>query len=241
MKKGLFAIAGLIMLVVFITCTHKPFEPIVSPVIPPVKPPIDSTHTTDTITVDTSVCFERDVLPIFIGSCAKPGCHDAITHAEDMNLSNYNAIMSNGIVPYNSSISSLYTICVTGAMPTTPTPLLDSTQLSYIRRWIDKGAPNDTSCPVACDTSKYTYAIAVAPILKTYCYGCHATVIASSSGGGIILDTYAGVQAQALNGRLLNDLNHTTGAHYMPLGGKKLPDCMITQVQKWVDAGAQNN
>ena len=242
MKNRLLTVAGTIVLVaIIITCTHKPFTPISSPVNPHGTPPVDSTHTTDTFAVDTSVCFERDVLPIFIGSCAKPGCHDAITHAEDLDLSNYNLIVSNGIVPYVSSSSSLYTICVIGAMPTPPTPLLDSTQLSFIRRWIDKGAPNDTNCAVTCDTSKYTFVKAVVPILKTYCYGCHATSIAPTSGGGFVLDTYTGVQVQAQNGKLYGDLNHDAGFHNMPLGGKKLPDCMIAQVKKWIDAGAQNN
>ena len=31
---------------------------------------------------DTSLCFERDILPIFISNCAKSGCHDASSHQE---------------------------------------------------------------------------------------------------------------------------------------------------------------
>ncbi len=240
MRKIIFAISVIAGVFLITTCTHKPFPIPKSAIITP--PPIDSTHHDTTSTVpDTSVCFQRDVLPIFIGSCAKPGCHDPITNAEGYDLSTYSNIISKGLVKYNSSASYLYTICVSGEMPTYPTPKLDSTQLSFIKRWIEKGAPNDTNCIVYCDTNKYTFAVGVAPIMQKYCYGCHATAVAATSGKGVILDTYSGVLGQAQNGKLLGDLNHLSGFYYMPLGGAKLSDCQITQIKKWIDNGALNN
>ena len=239
MKKIAF-VAGLIAIVFVISnCTHKPFP---VPKVTIINPPtVDTTHDSTSNIPDTSVCFQRDVLPIFIGSCAKPGCHDAITNAEGYNLSTYSSIISRGLHKYNSSTSKLYTICVSGEMPTYPTPKLDSTLLSFIRRWIDKGAPNDTNCIVYCDTNKYTFATGVIPIMHKYCYGCHATAVAATSGGSVVLDTYSGVLAQAQNGKLIGDINHTTGFNYMPLGGAKLSDCQITQIKKWIAAGALNN
>ncbi len=190
---------------------------------------------------DTSVCFQRDVLPIFTGSCAISGCHDAITKKKGYDLSSYNGIISKGLVKGNSAGSKVYTVCVKGSMPQYPTPKLDSTQLSLIKRWIDKGAPNDTNCAVNCDTTKFTYSKAIVPILKSYCLSCHATAPASSSGGGIVLDNYNAVIIQVNNGKLMGDLQHQTGFHAMPLGGNQLSDCKITQFKKWIAIGALNN
>jgi hypothetical protein len=180
-------------------------------------------------------------LPIFIASCAKSGCHDAITNAGEYDLSSYTKIVSKGLIKYNSASSDLYAICISGEMPPSSTPLLDSTQLSFIRRWIDKGAPNDTNYSIVCETSKYAFATGIAPIFTKYCNGCHASLVAAISGGGIVLDNYSGVLIPVQKGRLLGALNHTSGYSPMPKGGKKISDCQITQVQKWIAAGAHNN
>ncbi len=228
-----------------LACTHKPFVPVAVPADSTKKvviTPPDSTTVDSTVTYgDTSVCFQRDVMPIFTGSCAKAGCHDATTRADGYNLTSYSTILLKGLVKFSSGSSKLYTKCVSGKMPESPTPKLDSTQLSFIRRWIDKGAPDDTDCAVACDTTKFTFAAAIVPILSTYCYSCHASSAAASSGSGIVLDTYSGVVAQAQNGKLISDIDHSAGADFMPLGGYKLPDCQITQIKKWIEAGAPNN
>ena len=40
-------------------------------------------------TGDASICFERDVLPIFQSNCAKSGCHDAGAHKGGYALDNH--------------------------------------------------------------------------------------------------------------------------------------------------------
>lgn len=190
---------------------------------------------------DTSVCFQRDVLPIFISHCAIGGCHDAGSAQEDYVLDNYAHIVSRGVRPGNSSGSKLYTICLSGEMPQYPVPKLTAKELGYIKTWIDNGAHNDTNCTTGCDSNIYTYALAIKPLINSYCTGCHSTAGAASSGGGIILDTYTGVSTVANSGRLLGALQHATGYSAMPKGGSKLSDCEITQVSKWVQAGALNN
>jgi len=235
-----------VLIIGIISCTHKPF-----PVPAMTKgttttttvttTPADTTHDTLSYTPDTSVCFQRDVLPIFISSCAISGCHSAASRQDGYNLTYYNAIISKGLAKYNSSASKLYTECTNGKMPKSPIPRLDSTQLSFIRRWIDKGAPNDTNCAMECDTNSFTYSGAVAPILKNNCYSCHATSSAVASGGGNILDTYSGVLTMAQNGKLVGDLMHNSGFNAMPLGGNALPACQIIQIQKWIATGALNN
>ena len=122
-----------------------------------------------------------------------------------------------------------------------PCPRLDSTQLTFLKRWINNGAHNDTNCAVNCDTTKYTYKAAIAPILNSYCNSCHASGAAASSGGGIVLDNYNGLLVQAQNGKLIGDIMHSSGFHAMPVGGSMLSDCKITQFRKWIAAGALNN
>lgn len=245
MKRLSLVPATIFVVLCFFACTHKPFAPV--QVLHPDSTvhTVDSTHTGDTThtvdVVDTAVCFQRDILPIFLGSCAMSGCHDATTRKDGYNLTSYATIVYKGLVKGNAASSKLYTKCVSGSMPQYPVPKLDSTKLSLLRRWINNGATNDTNCAVNCDTSKYTYAGAIAPLLNTYCYSCHAAAAAGSVGGGIVLDNYAAVLVQANNGKLLADVQHASGSNYMPLGGTKLSDCKITQIAKWIAAGAPNN
>ncbi len=91
----------------------------------------------------------------------------------------------------------------------------------------------------ACDTSVVAkYASDVMPVMNSSCNssGCHNTASASS---GVILDTYAGVKVQALNGRLIGSIDHVNGT--MPKGGAKLTSCTITKIQQWINSGTPNN
>lgn len=113
---------------------------------------------------------------------------------------------------------------------------LSTSQIDAIKKWINQGAKNN-SCN-GCDTASFTYNAVVKVVMTNKCVGCHN---ASSPGGGIDLSTHAGVKAVALNGKLMGSVNMKAGFVAMPLGGSKLPDCEIKQLQKWVDAGALNN
>ena len=92
---------------------------------------------------------------------------------------------------------------------------------------------NDT-----CGTVVFTYSGAVAPLLTTNCTRCHN---ATTTRAGVNLSTYEGVKTVALNGRLLGSIKKETGFKPMPPGNNKLPDCQIRQIEKWVQAGAENN
>jgi cytochrome c553 len=89
-----------------------------------------------------------------------------------------------------------------------------------------------------CGTIVFTYSGAVAPLLTTNCTRCHN---ATTTRGGINLSTYEGVKTVALSGRLLGAIKKETGYKPMPPGNNKLPDCQIRQIEKWVQAGAENN
>jgi len=92
-----------------------------------------------------------------------------------------------------------------------------------------------------CDTTVIAkYSTDVAPLMTASCNisGCHNTASASA---GVILDTYDGVKAQAINGKLMGSINQSSGFSAMPKGGAKLPICVLTKVQQWITAGIQNN
>src|SRR4051812_47318809 len=57
------------------------------------------------------VCFESQVLPIFLTKCATNGCHDGATAEKDLVLNSYNGIRfgrSDAIVPFDLSESKIY-------------------------------------------------------------------------------------------------------------------------------------
>ncbi len=92
--------------------------------------------------------------------------------------------------------------------------------------------------PVSCDTTIVTYSGFVNPIIAASCTGCHSGVNAPL---GIQLDIYTGINAQALNGKLLGAVTHSSGFSPMPKNGTKLSDCNIAKIRKWIDAGAPDN
>jgi cytochrome c553 len=179
-------------------------------------------------------------MPLLNSGCAMSGCHDAITHKEGINLTTYSNIMSTGGVrPGNPGNSKLYTsLNKSGGdrMPQPPAAAFTQAQKDIIYKWISQGAKNNACND--CDTTAFTYSGAVAPLMNTYCKGCHNP---ASLGGGIDVSTYASVKSIALNGKLQGSITHTAGFKAMPQGSSKLSDCKITQVQKWIAAGAANN
>ena len=65
----------------------------------------------------SDICFERDVLPIFVSNCAMSGCHDAGTAAEDYILTNYATIMAEGIRPGRPENSKIWEEIEENEMP----------------------------------------------------------------------------------------------------------------------------
>lgn len=192
-------------------------------------------------TGDSSICFERDILPIFISNCAKSGCHDG-NGESDYVLNSYNNIVRKGIVPGNPEASKIFTSMTGSGEDLMPkdSPPLSAAQLGLIKQWIYSGAVNGTNCSSTCDTTNFTYSGAIKPMIDNYCLGCHSSSSAASSGGGVIMDSYDRVKALGLNDSLVKAI---TGSGYaiMPQGGAPLSDCQVTQVKKWVAAGAPNN
>ncbi len=90
-----------------------------------------------------------------------------------------------------------------------------------------------------CDTATVTYSASIAPLMNASCNSCHGG--SAAAGGGIVLDTYAGVKTYAANGKLLNSILQNGAASAMPKGSGKLPDCSINKVRAWINKGMLNN
>jgi hypothetical protein len=99
------------------------------------------------------VCFERDVLPVFLNSCAITGCHSG--NGEAMRLTNY-AEISDGVVPGKPYSSKVYTAVIStfgeGKMP--PNQPLSLDNRTIIRIWIEQGAANTTCAAAAVSQTK---------------------------------------------------------------------------------------
>ena len=92
-----------------------------------------------------------------------------------------------------------------------------------------------------CDTLTVTYAATVAPILTLNCNSCHGSIMAGSSGGGIILDNYVAVKIYVTNGKLYNSMMQNGQASPMPKNMAKLDVCTINKISVWINRGALNN
>lgn len=184
---------------------------------------------------DSAICFERDILPIFVASCAKSGCHDPATAKEGVILNNWQGIMAAGVKPGDPSDSEVFEE-IRGKMGGPRYGNLSSDQKILIQKWIMLGAKNTTNCPTDCDSTQFTFSGSIKPMIEKYCVGCHTYPNAS---GSVELSSHTGVAFVAKNGTLLNSLTHPT--NWMPKGGKKLSDCEIKQFEKWINAGAKND
>lgn len=238
MNKRIILAASAILLSVA-ACTHSPS---VTPATPANNNTGGGNNGGGNNVIDTALCFERDVLPVFISNCAKSGCHDAATRAEGYQFTDYASITSKKFVPGNPEETELYEKITenkaSDIMPPPPYPKLTAAQTKLIYDWIKRGAPNTTGCATGCDSNAFAFATNIQPILDKNCKGCHSSAAPS---GGVVLDTYAGVSAVVNNGKLLLAINHQPGASAMPQGGAKLSHCNITQIEKWIAAGAANN
>jgi hypothetical protein len=200
-----------------------------------------------TCSADT-VYFAQTILPLVTSLCGKSGCHGTVNPKEFQMIytttsQSYSGIKNRFVTTGSTSTSKLTNAInemagkgVSGYVaPTTE-------QLNTLKKWISQGAKSN-SC-TGCDTTKYTYAAIVSPIITTYCVGCHPAPGSSSTPN---LTTLTAIQAEVNNnpGRLLGSIQHTapynTSTTAMPQGSAKLPDCYIRQINKWIDAGMPNN
>jgi len=246
---------SVLLLFLLAGCKH---DPVIGPALPTDTTTAGTGGTTDTTGGTTggtgantdpcdpdSIYFQTDVLPILISNCAKSGCHDAASHKKGVILDSYENVMSTAeIDPFDLDGGKLYELITESdpddRMPPPPNSPLSNEQVSIIAKWIMQGALNITCDANAggCDTINVTYSGTVAPIMQTYCIGCHG---GTAPSGGITLNVYEGVAAVAASGQLVGAITHSPGYTAMPFGGDMLPDCEIAQITSWVNNGAVND
>jgi hypothetical protein len=222
--------------IVFLACRHQP------EVIDPGSGGGGSGGGGSTPCDPTKIYFQQQVLPILLSNCAMSGCHDPLTHEEGIILNSYNNVMGTTEVrPGNPSETEIYKVLVTTdpdkIMPPPPRSPLSADQVSIIRNWILQGA-KDLTCDNLCDSTVFTYNGAIRPMITNKCQGCHS---GAGAGGGVDLTTYLNVKARVTDGKLWGSVNHDPGYAPMPKNTAKLSSCELTQVRKWIDAGAPNN
>jgi uncharacterized membrane protein len=246
MKKS-FSLVFLLMAIVFIWsgCQHELVNANIGlnkDSILVVVPPANGGSTSGTggtaPAVSDTVCFNSEVLPLYINYCGSAGCHNVTSHREGVITTNYGYIM-NGIRAKNPGSSKYYTIIGNG-MPPRSSPQMTAANTATILKWINQGALN-TSCINTCDTTQFGYVNAVQTILANNCGGCHGTKPGSAN---VYLGDYASAKAYITANKtlFLNAINHSTtltAAQRMPPSAKMI-DCKIVQVQKWIEKGYPN-
>ncbi len=235
MKKRFMYPIGLLtaVLLLMIACRHELLDPNPGNGNSGGNPPPTSFCSPDT------AYFVNDIMPIIASNCTMSGCHDNITHADGVILTNYTNIIRY-VIPGNAAGSKLYKVLNKSGderMPPPPMQALTTSQKALIEKWINQGAKNN-NCIGACDTAVFTYSGAVKPIMDRKCVGCHNP---SNLGGNIDLSTYSAVRTVAQNGKLYGSVAQQPGFSPMPKNSPKLSDCEITQIQKWIAAGSLNN
>jgi len=236
-KYVIIIIAFVAVLTILIACRHEILYPGNSGATGSstggVIPPATANCSSD------SVYFINDIMPIISSNCTMSGCHDNITHAEGVNLTTYNNIIRY-VKSGNAAESKLYNVIIRAdgdGMPPPPMLPLSSAKKALIQKWINQGAKNN-NCIGRCDTSIFSYSGAVKPLIDNKCVGCHNS---TNLGGNVDLSTYNAVKIAALNGKLFGSVAQQSGYSPMPKNAAKLSDCEITQIQKWISAGSQNN
>jgi len=201
-----------------------------------------SSDTTGSCDPDT-VYFQNTILPLIQSNCAVSGCHDATSHREGVQLTDYaHIINTGGIRPGDPTHSDLYR-SISGnygddRMPPSSRTPLTSAQIDEVKNWILQGALNNQCTSTSCDTTHVTFSQSVFPIIQTYCLGCHNS---PSPSGGIYLRNYSDLVAVANNGKLWGSINHDQGYSAMPKYGNKLSDCNLSTIKIWINDGTPNN
>lgn len=198
-------------------------------------------HCTKNHLPDPPICYQTDIEPLIVSNCTQSGCHNSTDREAGYDFSSYAGILK-AVEAGDYKKSSLYKVLVIPAgekrMPQSPAEPFSDYQIALVARWIEEGAIQSMNCQSACDTTFVGYSATIAPIMATYCTGCHA---GSQPQGNISLNSWAGVQPHAESGSLVGSVRHANGFVAMPQNGSMLPECAIRQIEKWVADGAQNN
>lgn len=212
---------------------------------------------------DDVICFERDVLPVFLENCALSGCHNSESRKHGFIFDSYENIMSSNrgraIIPYNVKKSKVYKKITEDSgedrMPPPPNPPLSGAEISMINKWIMSGATN-SKCDDAgkinenssfsidtliksevtlsgCDTLNLKYKD-IQPVIEKNCHKCHSGNAPSELFN---LETFSQVKEMGDAGKLSGAINHLPGYKSMPRKAPKLEECELAKFNAWINNG----
>jgi uncharacterized membrane protein len=201
-----------------------------------------------------TICFTRDVQPIFQNSCGKSGCHNG--EEEGFDARTYESIMRS-ITPGNAKKSEAYkalTSVYINPMPPSPNPPLTKEQRTLIAIWINQGAMN-TDCSGSSNTGNtdqtdsICFSQNILPLLQSSCAvaGCHDQ---TTHKEGLNLSSYSTLMSNSESikpynpsgSKVYKAMITTSGEDVMP----PYPRTRLTSVQteifrKWIAQGALNS
>jgi len=182
-------------------------------------------------------CYDRDIQPILLSSCAVSGCHNATTHKEGVDFSSYAKTLER-INKGNPTKSELYNAITSSSgsehfMPPKPYSALSKAAIDTIYSWIKRGGLNE-ECASPCDTTgTIGYTSHVKSIIDLSCASCHS---GANPQGGINLTTASNLQAIAKTGKLLGAVKRQSGYKSMP-PTYSLSTCEVKQIELWINQG----
>lgn len=187
---------------------------------------------------DSTICFERQILPVLNQGCALDGCHGPQSASQGYDVTKYSIIMRR-VTPYEPRYSSLYgSVSDPNPGSRMPSPnrfSLTSENIEALKQWILQGAMN-TQCSEEpnIDTMLVTYWRTIRPLMNNYCVGCHQPTVKS---GGIDLSSYDSVRTHASSAAFMKSIYQTSGTSAMPPTIGKMSPMRIYQIEKWIREG----
>jgi mono/diheme cytochrome c family protein len=194
------------------------------------------------------VCFEKDVLPIFLNNCAISGCHTG-SGESGLALNSYVPI-SHAVVPGKPYSSRIYNsiIAKTGENRMPPGHPLSTDNRTTIRLWIEQGARlticNDTTGqsggyvnPLACFTRD------ILPVITSKCAStlCHDAI---SHRENYVFSSYSGIMRIVVpynwNNSKLREVISGGEDKMPPLNSPQLTTAEIDSIIAWIGYGALN-
>lgn len=257
--KNLFfpsLVVGALYLLSLNACVHEPVLPEPVDSMPIDSMPIDTmpvdTMPIDTMPIDTmpqdtgtaavscapdTVYYVQDIAPLLVRNDCK-ACHTAANNLGNVVLTTYEDLINSNIIDLDDPEKSLLLEVVLEddpdkIMPPAPDPPMSAFEIEVIQRWIEQGALNNSCEQTDCDVTNVDYPGTVLPILQSNsCIVCHSN--GSNPGGGVVLNTEAGLLETVRDGSLFGAIAHLNGYSPMPKGGDRLSDCDITLIKTWM-------
>lgn len=198
-----------------------------------------------------TICFDSEVLPIFVSNCTVSGCHNA-GFEKGLDFTNYTSIVNN-VTPGDPYKSLIYKViskpyCINYMPQRSKFPPLAEQQRKIIYLWIKQGALN-TSCSGS-DTSQVIikndsvcFTRDILPVISSSCAlsNCHDNITAVE---GVALMNYAQIRSHVIPGnpnssKLYSSLLPSAGDRMPPSG--PLTTTQIYTINKWIKEGAKNS